>query len=268
MKIENNFIIGALHFNPLVGYKGYENYDSILEKAKEDLFAFEKGGVHAVIIENNYNLPHKIKETNEAVDMMIRLGKDLSLLTRLPLGVSLLWNDFENAFKIAKSIGAKFIRVPVFVDSVKTDFGEIYAEPKKVLKERNAADAEDILIFADIQVKHAEMIRERGIENSALDAIENGADALIITGKWTGDAPLIKDLKKVRKSIGDEFTIIIGSGADRENVKELLAFANSAIVSTSLKEGYSIGEERNLKPFRYKIDSSKVRKFMDAVNND
>ena len=260
-------IIGALHFLPLIGYDGFTNYEDVLSKAIMDLETFESGGADAVIIENNYNLPHRIEENTEAIEMMLKLTKDLAKISDIPLGISVLWNDYESAFKIANESGAEFIRVPVFVDSVKTSYGEIIANPEKVLKVRKELVAENVKIYADVQVKHAEMVNERSIEKSSLEAIEKGADGIIITGKWTGDAPIMDELEKVRAVVND-FPIIIGSGADKDNIQELFKFADMAIVSTSLKEGVVFDGEVNLKPFNARISLEKVKEFVGKVKSD
>jgi hypothetical protein len=266
--LSKNFIIGALHFMPLIGYEGYTDYKTIFNKAKKDLKAFQEGGIHAVILENNYNLPHKIKEDPEAVKMMSDLAKDLAIIASVPLGISVLWNDFESAFKIAKEAGAKFIRVPVFVDDVRTSFGEIIANSKSVISIRNALDCENIQMFADLHVKHAEMIdNKKTFTESATQAQKAGADALIVTGKWTGNAPLLSNLLEVRKAVGEHIPILIGSGADKNNIKELLMIADGAIVSTSLKDGESIDQslERNLKPYNSEINRNRVVELMNSL---
>ena len=59
--------------------------------------AFRKGGVHAVILENNYNFPHKTTdETKEAVEMMTSLVNDLMEDSKLPFGISVLFNDYKS----------------------------------------------------------------------------------------------------------------------------------------------------------------------------
>ena len=65
---ETGIILGAVHFMPLVGYNGFTNYEEILETAKKDILAFEKGGVNGIILENNYNLPHNVKESKEVTE--------------------------------------------------------------------------------------------------------------------------------------------------------------------------------------------------------
>ena len=88
------FVIGALHFMPLKDYQGYTDYRTIQEKAKADLKAFENGGVDFVIIENNYNLPHRIKETKEVVEMMCQLAKDSREYFKCAFGRKLIVERF------------------------------------------------------------------------------------------------------------------------------------------------------------------------------
>ncbi|HUT22478.1 MAG TPA: BtpA/SgcQ family protein [Candidatus Bipolaricaulota bacterium] len=260
----NGIIIGALHFAPLLGYSDYPGDEIILKNALRDLSAFEEGGVDGVIIENNYDIPHKIFVKKETADEMLALGKEIKKIAKKPLGVSVLWNDYKKALLIAQKIGAKFIRIPVFVDSVKTNYGDIIADPQAVIKFRKEINAEDISLFTDIHVKHAELLKNKSIEDSAKEAIKSGSDALIVTGRWTGDAPDLAELKKIREVVGD-FPILIGSGADDKNINELFEYANGAIISTSLKEGGIKETEVNVKGWEQRIDRKLVKQFVKKV---
>jgi hypothetical protein len=260
-------VIGSLHFLPMLGYKRFKSKEIVLKNALADLKAFEEGGIDGIIIENNYDLPHKEKVGPETIAMMTYLGEKIKEKTNLPIGVSVLFNDYRAALAIAKVIGAKFVRVPVFVDKVKTDFGIICGNPKDVISYRKHILAEDVKIFTDIQVKHAIMLEKKPITLSAYQAIKNGSDCLIVTGKWTGDPPTIEKLKKIRKTIG-KFPMLVGSGVTKENVKKILEFADGVIVSTSLKSGRKLSpnKERNVKSFKERINLTKVKNFMDKVN--
>ncbi|MDE1870181.1 MAG: BtpA/SgcQ family protein [Candidatus Micrarchaeota archaeon] len=261
--LEGKFIIGALHFTPLSGYPGFQGREKTLDIAMEDLQAFEKGGIDGIIIENNYDVPHKIKVKKETVEDMLFLGGEIRKRTKLPIGVSVLWNDYESAFLIAKQIGADFIRVPVFVDSVLTDFGEIHANPRGVIDYRNEIGAQKVKIMADVQVKHATMLRPRPIEESVKDAIAHGADAIIVTGTKTGEPPQMAKVESAKGASG--VPILIGSGFEAGNAKELLKYADGAIVSTSLKLGSISKMERNAKDYTLRIDSDKVNNLMEEV---
>lgn len=257
---DKNIIIGAIHFPPLFGYKDFPGLGVALKNALKDLKAFEKGGVDGIIIENNYDIPHKITVDKETVDTMIYLGKKIKRKTNLPIGVSVLWNDYKSALFIAKKIGGRFIRIPVFVDKVKTNYGNVFGNPKDVLNYRKKINTEDIAIFADIHVKHAELLEKKTIEKSAREAIKFGSDALIVTGKWTGQAPILSDLIRVR-NVTNDFPVLIGSGIDKKNIKKLFKYANGAIVSTSLKEGGPRDNEVSVKSWKQRINEERVKKL-------
>ncbi|MGC8629258.1 MAG: BtpA/SgcQ family protein [Candidatus Micrarchaeia archaeon] len=151
----------------------------------------------------------------------------------------------------------------VFVGSVNTDFGTIIAEPEKVIAYRKSIDAEAIKISADIQVKHATMLKPMPIRELAKEAEQKGADAIIVTGKWTGNAPEPSKLKEAKESVS--IPVLIGSGLDSNNCIELLKYADGAIVSTSLKEGTEVLGERNVKPYSYRISREKVFELMSII---
>ena len=260
---KNSILIGAIHFPPLLGYPGFPGFKIAEKRALSDLNAFKRGGMDSVIFENNYDLPHTIKVGSEVGIAMAFLGEKIVAQTSMPVGVDVLWNDFECALAIAKTLGLGFVRVPVFVDTVKTDFGIIRGEPSKVIAARKKIGAEGVAIMADIHVKHSILLSKYSLIQSARIAIKKGADALIVTGKWTGDAPDFKELKELRKAIGS-FPIFAGSGADEKNINEILRFANGVIVSTSLKSGADRKGEHNIKAYDQKIDARKVENFVRA----
>ena len=268
-KKENNIVIGMVHFPPLFGYKDFPGIDVCLKKVLQDAKTLKRGGVDGLMVENNYDIPHKTFVGQGTVDMMITLTKAIVKKISIPIGISVLWNDYKAALTIAKKCGGKFIRVPVFVDSVRTQYGEILAEPEKVLAFRKEKGSSDIALFTDIHVKHAEMLKDRTISESAKEAVEKGSDALIITGKWTGDMPNIQELKEARKTAGKDFPIFVGSGTTKENAATLLRYANGTIVGTSLKTGRAQNKEKevNLKPWQENISLKKTKEFMEVINN-
>lgn len=260
-------IIGALHFGSLLGIKGCPGINKLLDNAKFDLEALESGGVDAVIIENNYDFPHQICVGPEIVASMTYLGGKLSDMTKLPLGVSVLWNAYKAGLSIAKVIGARFIRIPAFVDDVRTSYGDVMGVANDVLPLRVNLDAEEIAIFADIQVKHSEMLdKNKPLVRSAREAEIKSADGIIVTGQWTGNAPQMKDLEDI-KNLHLKTPLIIGSGVDEDNIENLLQFADGVIVGTALKSGSNKDRsvEINIKGYNQRVDERKVHSFMSKV---
>lgn len=257
-------LIGAIHFPPLPGYDGFPGFERAERDAVADAKAFQTAGFDAVIIENNYDLPHVERVSGEVAAAMETLGRAVARAVPLPIGVSVLWNDFRTAFRVAKAIGGKFIRVPVFVDVAQTAYGTISQNPAEVLAARREMGADSVAIFADVHVKHATILTGNTVTESARRAVDSGADALIVTGKWTGDAPDTADLASVRAAVGS-FPIVCGSGVSASNARGLFAVADGAIVSTALKEGEIDVAHVNLASWEQRVSAAKAADFVAAV---
>ena len=262
-----NPIIGMVHFPPLLGYKDFPGLKICLQKSLRDAKTLERGGVDAIMFENNYDIPHYEFVSQETVAIITFLIQKISENIKIPFGINVLWNDYKAALSIAKVCGGKFVRIPVFVDSVETSYGKIFANPKEVSAFRKKIGAEDVALFTDIHVKHAKMLEKKSISESAKEAVKNGSDAIIITGKWTGDAPNISDLKEAREAVGKDFPILIGSGATKNNIGTLLKYADGVIVGTALKTGQIEEREVNLKPWEAQISLIKTKEFVKKIRD-
>lgn len=258
MNIKSLKIIGMIHLPPLVGFEWYPWLETIIKKAISDLKTLEEWWIHAVIIENNYDIPHTRYLDTEIIVQMTYICNILRQNTSLPLGICCLWNDWKSALSIAKIIGMQFIRIPVFIDHIETHYGyEISEDPKDILAYRTKLWADDIKILTDIHVKHSTILNPDTIESSSLQAIQQGSDGLIITGKWTGDMPNLEELKGIRKVVGN-FPIITGSGTTDKNITQILSIADGTIVGTFLKTNTKEEHAINLRSFEEKIDINKV----------
>lgn len=262
---DRNIVIGAIHLPPLLGYKKFPGFDVAFKNAGVDLKAFENGGVDGIIFENNYDIPHRIFVDPSIVSSMTFLGEKLRKVSRLPMGINVLWNDYSAALSIAKTLNLRFIRIAVFVDKVKTDYGVIEGNARKIIDFRKSIGAGEIALFTDIHVKHANLLSKHDLLTSAKLAIKNKSDAIIITGKWTGDAPPVREVEILRRNLR-AFPILVGSGVDENNIKALFQFANGAIVSTSLKRGVKKSTEVNVKSYSQRISGSKVKKLLNSLS--
>jgi hypothetical protein len=260
--------MGMIHFPPLIDYPDYPGFDYIAEKMLKEAKIIEDAGFDAIIIENNYDTPHKEKIPAPSAAMFASLARLLQDKIKIPFGLDILWNDYETSLSICASTNASFFRVPAFVDSVKTTYGIMPARSSEIISLRHKLGLDRIAILADIQVKHSEMIdKTKTLTQSAQEAVKAGADAIIVTGKWTGDAPKTDDLAEARTAVGD-FPIIIGSGATTENLKILLKYADGIIVGTALKEGDVVSKDKeiNLKPFQYSVSHKKAQEIANTFS--
>lgn len=242
-----------IHLETLPDYKGHKDMSHVTDKALQDAKVLEQGGVDEILMENMYDHPHTEKISQKTISAFTQAAKEVVNQVKVPVGVCVLWNDYKAGLKIAKVAGALFIRVPVFVDKFKTDAGIITGTPDDVILFRKQIKAENIKIMTDIHVKHSVMLTKRTIEESAKHALSKGSDALIITGKVTGDAPVLDDLRRVRTACPNA-KIMVGSGTTPDNIKDIAKYADSAIVGTYFKTNN-------------KVDIIKVRKITTLAKN-
>jgi hypothetical protein len=136
-----------------------------------------------------------------------------------------------------------------------TDQGLIEGNAHELLKYRRELDA-DVAILADVLVKHAHPLSTPDLTAAIHDTVERGlADAVILSGWATGHVPKMDDIKEARTNAGNT-PILIGSGANWENIGNLLQIADGAIVASSLKRHGKIQEP---------IDPLRVAQFMESA---
>ncbi len=238
----------------------YKNdLNRLLDDTLKDIEGFKNGGVDGFLFENwgeEYSGRQVSKKTKE---YMVYVIEEAAKTTTLPYGINVLPLDFEAAFDIAKHIDVSFIQIDTFVDKVKTDYENgfiINIKPKEVADYRRKTDLDDVALFTNIQTKHYKTIpSSKKIETSAKQAVQNGADALVVTGERTGMETPIDKIIRV-KTVSRGVPVWIGSGLDINNVEKLLPYADGAIVGSGLKYD---GITEN------PADEIRVKKFMKAV---
>ena len=228
-------LIGMVALRPSPGYPAFTSIDAIIDAALADLDALQEGGVDAVLVENDFDLPHTLIAGAEVAASMTRVTREVVSRARVPVGVEVLLNDWRASLAVAAATGARFIRLDFFVDRVRSKLGVIEPEPAAVVAYRRAIRAESVLIFTDLQVKYSSpMDGPKPIEQSAREAALAGADAVIVTGSETGIGPSIADLRSARAG---GVPVLIGSGLSPANAAELAPNADGYIVGTSLRSG-------------------------------
>jgi len=228
-----------IHLPPLPGYAESKGIDDAIQHAIRDLHVLEQAGVDGVLIENEYDRPHRVTAAAETIAAMTAITRAVVQESgKVVVGCEILLNDPKASLAVACMSGADFIRTDYFVDAMtRPGYGEFAIDADDLLVYRAAIGANDILILADIQVKYASMIRKRPLSESARLACEKQADAIIVSGDLTGDAPVVEHLREAAKGVaasGERVPVLIGSGLDTDNAKVLLDECDGAIVGTAL----------------------------------
>lgn len=255
-------VIGMVHCWPLPGAPGYTGYgmDTIVEHAVRDATALAEGGCHGLIVENMWDVPfragpHVQPESIAAHAVVARAVRDA--VPQLPLGINLVHNGGVALLGIAIAAGASFIRVCMFTGAGVWDAGS-WDEgcAADLMRRRQELHAGQIKIFADVDKKHS--VRFPGIDLATHIEWTRffGADAMIISGRMTGDAPDLEKVREARRLAGDT-PILLGSGTTEANVAAFMEVADGVIVGSSIKEGGEIANP---------VDAARVRRFVRAAS--
>jgi len=229
-------LIGVVHLLPLPSSARWGgSLDVVIDRAEQEATALAAGGMDALIVENYHDAPFTKGAVDPAVvSTMTLIIKRISHLVTLPLGVNVLRNDAHSALAIAACTSAQFIRVNVLTGAMVTDQGIIEGDACSLMRYRRELGI-DVRVFADVLVKHAVPMGHADLLQTAQDTVQRGlADALILSGPATGSPPNFQELAHVKEAL-PEVPLLIGSGANIQNIRQLLSVADGAIVASSLK---------------------------------
>jgi len=254
-------LIGVVHSLATPGAPRFSgDRGAILRRALDDARALVDGGCDALIVENFGDVPFFAGAVppETVASLAMTLSTVIAIAGELPVGINVLRNDARAALGLCAATGAQFVRINVHTGAAVTDQGVIEGRASETLRER-ARLCPAVALLCDVHVKHATPLGRESARDAALDTLHRGlADFLILSGSATGSAPDPREIAPVRTAVGDA-PILIGSGVDARNARQLLAKADGAIVGTSLKRDGRVSEP---------VDAARVaklRKLFDSL---
>jgi membrane complex biogenesis BtpA family protein len=254
----NKILIGVVHLRPLPGAPRWAgDFESLIQFAVRDARAYERGGAHALFIENFGDVPFtKGSVAPETIAAMATAGRAIRQAVKLPIGFNVLRNDARAALALCAVCGGAFVRINVHTGAMLTDQGLIEGNAYETLRYRQRV-CPRAQLFADVHVKHAVPLGNWTIEEAARDTVHRGlAAALIVSGAGTGLAAEIADVERVRRTAPGA-KILLGSGVTVANVREFLPTADGFIVGSSLKRGGKVSNP---------VDPKRVAALVGAIS--
>ncbi len=252
-----NPVIGVVHLAPLPTSPRWRgSLKAVIDRAEQEAAALAAGGVNGIIVENFFDAPFPKDQVDPAVVSAMTLTvQRLQNLVTLPIGINVLRNDARSAMAIAMATEAQFIRVNVLTGVMATDQGLIEGNAHELLRYRRELGC-DVKIFADVLVKHARPLGTPNLTTAVQETIDRGlADAVILSGWGTGSPTSQEDLELASAAANDT-PVFIGSGANWENIGNLIQAADGVIVASSLKRRGQINNT---------IDPIRVSRFVEAT---
>ena len=226
--------LAALPGSPLYGGSLTDVREAVLRDAK----LLAEGGVNGLMIENFGDTPFfPGRVPAHVVAHLTAIAGDVRRsVPNLPLGINVLRNDGLSAMAVAHAVGADYIRVNVLCGARVADQGILQGIAHDLLRLRAELKAEEIKIFADVDVKHSAPLAERPIADEVDDTLHRGmADALIVSGAGTGK-PTDPEKVKLVKLAAKGAPVFLGSGVTPQTLPSLLPHADGFIVGTYFKE--------------------------------
>jgi len=254
-------VIGMVHLWPLPGAPGYAGHgmDGVLEQAQRDTELLLAGGVDGLIVENMWDLPYYVGSDVqvEAVAAQAVAARMVAEMSNVPVGVNVIHNGWEAELAIAVAAGLDFIRVCILTGARLWDTGDLNRGcAADLLRRRKELGAEHLKLFADVDKKHSVPFPGLDLETHIEWTEFYRADALIVSGRMTGDAPPLEKVRRAKEVATRP--ILMGSGTTADNIADFLQFADGAIVGSSLKVD---GVAEN------PVDPERVRRYMAAVKS-
>jgi len=106
-----------IHVPVLPGYPDSRGIDYAIQHAVADLRVLEDGGVDGVLVENEFDRPHRITAAPETVAAMTRVTRAVVQESEnAVVGCEILLNDPQASLAVARMAGARFIRTDYFAD--------------------------------------------------------------------------------------------------------------------------------------------------------
>jgi len=229
-------IIGMVHLAALPGSVHYqEPFEKTEERAVSEFKTLSDCGFDGAILQNTGDVPALENGDEATIAFMTKAGLMLKQTSNMMIGINVLMNGSNAALAIAKAIAADFVRIKVNSGAVSTSTGIVQANPYAVLSFRNRIRATHIDMIGDLYDRTAAPVGEFPLEVLADLALRH-ADmrALVVSGYDHQD--LIERLKLLRKKL-PQALLVVGGGAKKSNLSELLSLSDGIIVGSSIKSG-------------------------------
>lgn len=250
-------IIGMCHLNALPGDPSFDKQQgmaAVIEWARKDLLALQKGGVDAVMFSNEFSMPYLTRVETVTVAAMARIIGELKPDLRIPFGVNVLW-DPAASLDLAVATEARFVR-EIFTGVYASDFGMWNTDCGAVVRHQYAIGAENVKLLFNIVPEAARYLADRDIVDIARSTVfNNRPDGLCVSGLTAGVQADQEILKKVKDAVPDT-PVFANTGVRLETVDDQLGIADGAVVGTTFKyDGV----------FENHVDDKRVKAFMDEV---
>ena len=250
-------IIAMCHLSPMPGdpyFNETSGIEGVVEAARRDLDALQRGGVDGVMFSNEFSMPYltKVEQITQA-SMAYVIGRLKSEIS-IPYGVNCLWDPVAS-LDVAKAVDGKFIR-EIISGVYASDFGLWNTNAGETARHRKRIGAENIKMLYNIVPEAAKYLADRDIGEIAKSTeFNHKPDAICVSGLTAGSETDTQILTTVKSSV-KHTPVLCNTGCNKSNIARQLGSSDGAVCATTFKvDGI----------FENAVDYNRVKEFMDEV---
>lgn len=255
-------VIAALHLPPLPSsnHPASQSIAQIREIAVRNAEKAVKAGVPALYIQDLGDFPLSPDPQPHTVAVMAAVGSAIRQeFPSLVLGVCMMSHAAREPLAIAQAIEAQFVRIKVYVGTMVKAEGLVQGCAYDAIQYRSLINAEHVQILADVYDRTGQPLgRLPLVEEARQAAVFGRADGLVLTGFSMEES--LGMLSEVRNA-NFSTPILLGGGANVENIFAVLKLADGVIVSSAFKSVSGWTREAMLAEWEY----PRIKAFMDRV---
>lgn len=252
-------IIGCLHLSALPGTPFHDQQLTIeqhIDRLKNDAHILMELGFDACVFANEGDRPYLTTVGPEVIATYVRIATEVSKELTIPFGCGVLI-DPKATIAVANAIGAKFVRTYVS-NSYVGSFGYQNFVPGDIFRYRHQIGADNVHVYTYFEPHGGTCLDERTTEEQISAGFEvMPISGMLIGGPRAGLPPEEAHFRKIKEKFPDK-PLILGSGANKDNIKELLPYADGVIIGTSIKKD---------KYLYNPIDYDRAKEFITAAKN-
>ena len=230
--------------------------EEIIERSLEEIKILYDCGYDGYIIQNRNDAPVKQYAQPQNIAYMTVLAYSLKReYPKMIQGILVNW-DGVASLAVADAVGSDFVRIEHTFTGVEVGYaGLLEAQCVDICEFRKKINT-NVPVYADIHEVHYEQIGKKPLTEAARDLVQNAfADGIFVGGKDSKES--VDMAEKVRHVVGNNFPILLSSGATLENISEILTVFDGVSVGTWIKNGN----------MRNPIDYKKAKAFCEKAKS-
>ena len=250
-------IIAMCHFRAMPGDPYFDKdagIEGVIESARYDLDALQRGGVDGVMFSNEFSMPYLTKVEPLTQASMAYIIGQLKNEISVPYGVNCLWDPIAS-LNVAKAVNGSFIR-EIISGVYASDFGLWNTNAGETARHRERIGAENIRMLYNIVPEAAKYLADRNIAEIAKSTeFNHKPDAICVSGLTAGSETDTQVLTTVKASV-KHTPVLCNTGCNKSNIVRQLTHSDGAVCATTFKfDGI----------FENAVDYNRVKEFMDEV---